>query len=94
MTTTVSGTFVTQPSTQRRKGCRSSLILFLLLVVTVQAVLSSGLWEGVYRSFVLPEATRTAAGYETPPLLAVRDDRIVGLGSPSKSYASAERSGP
>jgi hypothetical protein len=94
MTTTVSGTFATQPSTQRREGCRTSLVLLLLMVVAVQAVLSSGLWEGAYRSLVLPEASRTAVGYETPPLLAVRDDRIVGLGSPLKSYASAERSGP
>ena len=85
--------FVMERATRHRGGCRGWLVVVLLILVAVQAVFWTGLWESVYIARVLPEAIRVGDDYVTPPQLEVRDHYIVGLDRPVDAHACAGNSG-
>ena len=73
--------------TPRRKSCRLCrpwLAVALIILVAIQAVLTTGAWEYPYAKLLIPDVIRTEYGFATPPLFTVRDNRIVYYGPPTR----------
>jgi hypothetical protein len=65
--------------------CRPWLAVVLAILLAIQAVLTTGAWEYPYARMLIPDVIRTQGGFAFPPMVAVNDDYIVGLGAPAGS---------
>jgi hypothetical protein len=72
----------TQRRTSRRL-CRRWLWVALIILVAIQAVLTTGVWRYPHAKLLIPDAIRTEHGFGFPPLVTVRDNYIVRYEPPT-----------
>ena len=59
------------------------LAVLLVMLLAIQAVLATGVWEYAYARLLIPDVIVTESGLATPPLVTVRDHYIVSYEAPA-----------
>ncbi len=84
---TIAKTHSLATATRRRASCsvcRLWLVLALIILLALQWILATGIWEYPHARLLMPDVIRTENGFATPPMVTVRDHYIIRFEAPPR----------